>query len=50
VKVRLVAEQFDLAVNVDVTQERYAELGIKPGELVYVSPRKARVFVPEYSI
>jgi sulfate transport system ATP-binding protein len=50
VKVRLIADQFDLVVNVDVTQERYAELGIKPGELVYVSPRKARVFVPEYSI
>ena len=25
-------------------------LGIKPGEVVFVSPRRARVFVPEYSI
>jgi sulfate transport system ATP-binding protein len=50
VKVRLMAEQFSLVVNVDVSQVRYAELGIKPGEVVFVSPRRARVFVPEYSI
>ena len=30
--------------------ERYAELGLKSGDTVYVTARRARVFVPNYSI
>ena len=45
VKVRVHAEEFGLWLNVDVDRERYAELGLKVGETVYVSPKKLRLFV-----
>jgi sulfate transport system ATP-binding protein len=38
----------DLAV--EVSQERLAELALKNGDQVYVSPRRARVFWSDYSI
>src|SRR5215207_5490218 len=50
VKVRLLAEQFGLLVNVDVVQERYATLGLRSGEIVYIAPKKARMFADEYVI
>src|SRR5438270_7032 len=50
VKVRLVAEEFGIAVNVDLTPARYAELDLRIGEHVYVFPQRFRVFVPDYSI
>jgi hypothetical protein len=34
----------------EVTEERFAELRLNPGDTVFVSARKARVFVPKYSI
>ncbi len=37
-------------LNVEVSPERYGELALKEGDTVYVSPRKVRVFVPEYMI
>jgi sulfate/thiosulfate transport system ATP-binding protein len=37
-------------IQVDLPFERLLELQLKPGEQVYVAPRKVRVFVPEYSI
>ncbi|HVR18619.1 MAG TPA: sulfate/molybdate ABC transporter ATP-binding protein [Polyangiaceae bacterium] len=37
-------------INAEVTAERYAELDLKAGDTVYVSARRARVFVPSYSI
>ena len=52
-KVRVFSEQFGLALNVDINLERYSELQLKPGDLVYVSARRVRVFMPnapEYSI
>jgi len=30
--------------------ERLESLALRPGDRVYLSPRKARVFVPEYVI
>jgi sulfate transport system ATP-binding protein len=52
VKVRLHAEAFNLVVNVDVSPDQYAEQGFRPGELVYVAPKKVRVFLPadDYTI
>jgi sulfate transport system ATP-binding protein len=50
VKVRLIAKPFGLMVSVDVAPERYAALGIKPGELVYIAPKRARMFAEDYVI
>jgi sulfate/thiosulfate transport system ATP-binding protein len=49
-RVQLLATDFDLGLNVEISPERYVELGLKTGDTVYVSPRKIRVFVPEYVI
>jgi sulfate transport system ATP-binding protein len=37
-------------IQVDLPLERYAELQLISGETVYVSPRRVRVFVPEFVI
>lgn len=37
-------------IQVDLTPHRYAELDLQPGEQVFVTPRKVRVFVDDYSI
>ena len=50
VKVRLHAEEFAVWLNVDLGWERYNELQLRPGESVYVSPRRMRVFVQDYQI
>jgi sulfate/thiosulfate transport system ATP-binding protein len=50
VKVRLHASEFALWLNVDLTWDRYAELRLKPGDNVFVSPRKLRVFVQDFQI
>lgn len=52
-KVRVFSEQFGLALNVDLNMERYSQLGLSTGDLVYVAARRVRVFMPEaqdYSI
>jgi sulfate transport system ATP-binding protein len=50
-RVRLHAEQLGSAVTVEVHPERLTELALKAGELVYVVPRRARVFAAgEYVI
>ena len=52
-KVRVFSEEFGLALNVDLNLERYAELGLKPEDVVYVAARRVRVFMPpaaDYSI
>ncbi len=30
--------------------DRYAELNLKPGDTVFVLPKKVRVFIPDYVI
>jgi sulfate transport system ATP-binding protein len=50
VKVRVFAEDFGLTINVTVPLERYQELALKPGEVVFIAPKQVRVFVPDYSI
>jgi sulfate transport system ATP-binding protein len=37
-------------LNVEVSPQRCGELALKTGDTVYVSPRKVRVFVPDYVI
>jgi sulfate transport system ATP-binding protein len=50
-KVRVVSDEFGLAINVDLPLERYSELQLKLGEIVYVVPRKVRFFpTPDYAI
>jgi sulfate transport system ATP-binding protein len=49
-RVSLRSLEFGIDLHVDVTPERRDELGLKCGDTVYVSPRRVRVFVPEYVI
>jgi sulfate transport system ATP-binding protein len=37
-------------IQVELPFERYVELGLQVGETVHVSPRKVRIFAPEYVI
>ena len=50
VKVRLDAEDFGVTLTADLTRERLAELALQAGEVVFVAPRRVRVFVQDYSI
>jgi sulfate/thiosulfate transport system ATP-binding protein len=50
VKVRLMAEEFGLAINVDLTRPRAQELALHAGEHVYVFPQRVRIFTPDYTI
>jgi len=50
VKVRLLAEDFGLMINVDVTPDRYKLLGLKANETVYVTPKNAKIFEGDYAI
>jgi sulfate/thiosulfate transport system ATP-binding protein len=50
VKVELSARDFGLMLNVVLSQERHAELGLRAGDAVFVFPKRARVFVQDYTI
>jgi sulfate transport system ATP-binding protein len=50
VKVRLLAEDFGLMLNVDITPDRYRALALKPDETVYVTPKSAKFFEGDYAI
>ena len=50
VKVRLLAEDFGLMINVDLTLDRYQSLQLKAEEKVYVTPKSAKIFEPDYTI
>jgi sulfate transport system ATP-binding protein len=49
-RVQLEALETGEVVQVEVGPERRAELDLRPGETVYVAPKRVRVFVPDYSI
>jgi sulfate transport system ATP-binding protein len=38
------------ALSVEISPERHSELGLKAGDTVYLSPRRARVFVPDGAV
>ena len=50
VKVELSSSEFGALVNVVLSQERLAQLELRPGDAVYVFPKRVRVFVQDYSI
>ena len=50
VKVRLVADDFGFAVNVNLDRDRYEDLRVRAGETVFVAPRDVKVFVHDYQI
>jgi sulfate/thiosulfate transport system ATP-binding protein len=50
VRVQLHMPHEDNALNVELSPERCTELDLKSGDRVSVAPRRARVFVPDYSI
>ena len=50
VKVRLVVDQFGLMISVDMSPERYSLLRLKIGEMVFISPKRARMFADDYVI
>jgi sulfate/thiosulfate transport system ATP-binding protein len=50
VKVRVYSETFGVVLNVDLSWDRFHELGIAEGDQVFVSPRQMRVFVQDYAI
>ena len=49
-KIALAADGFERGLNVELSKQRCDELALKTGDRVFVSPRKARVFIPEYVI
>lgn len=49
-KVELRASDTAQLINAELTEERFAELGLKSGDRVFVTARRARVFVPNYAI
>jgi sulfate transport system ATP-binding protein len=50
VKVRLLAEDFGLMITVDLTPERFKTLALKPDDAVFVTPKAAKFFGPDYAI
>jgi sulfate transport system ATP-binding protein len=50
VKVRVYSEAFGVLLNVDLSWDRFNELGLSAGDVVYVAPRQMRVFVQDYVI
>jgi sulfate transport system ATP-binding protein len=50
VKIELRAVEDDQLINAELTTERYGELALKSGEVVFVSPSRVRTFGTDYSI
>jgi len=48
-KVELRAVEFEQLILAEITVERFAELGLKTGDTVFVSARRAHVFKPQAS-
>jgi sulfate transport system ATP-binding protein len=49
-KVFVVSREFGIGMHVEMSPDRFADLDLELGDIVYVSPRRVRVFVPEYVI
>ena len=45
-----IASEVGRDIQVDLPLDRFEQLGLRPGETVYVSAKRARVFTPEYVI
>ena len=46
-RVRLHSTEFGVALNVDLSPDRYQELKPRPGDELFATPNRVRVFVPE---
>ncbi|HVU89527.1 MAG TPA: sulfate/molybdate ABC transporter ATP-binding protein [Pirellulales bacterium] len=46
-KVFVHSEELGVGLHVELSAERYADLNVKAGDSLYVSPRRVRVFVPD---
>lgn len=46
-RVRLVSDAFGAALNVDLSPGRYHELALRPGDQVFATPKRVRVFLPD---
>ncbi|MBS0205322.1 MAG: sulfate/molybdate ABC transporter ATP-binding protein [Planctomycetes bacterium] len=46
-RVRLLSDVFGAALNVDLSPGRYHELALRPGDQVFATPKRVRVFLPE---
>jgi len=46
-RVRVASEAFGVTMNVDLQPEIYSTLGLKPGDELFATPRRVRVFVNE---
>jgi sulfate/thiosulfate transport system ATP-binding protein len=49
-RVRITVPSIESEMSVELPRERSAELKLKKGDSVFVSPRKVRIFEPEYTI
>ena len=49
-RVQVRDEENDAVIHIDVSLARFAELDLRAGDLVHVSPRRIRVFEPDYVI
>lgn len=49
-RVELRARDSEQVITAEIPAERFAELDLKAGDTVHVSPRRVRVFMPQYSI
>ena len=49
-KIELRTLHSDQLISAELTAEQFAELHLESGDTVHVSPRRVRVFVPEYTI
>jgi sulfate transport system ATP-binding protein len=51
VRVQVRVDGIENPVSIEITPQRYGELRLKHGDVVYISPQRVRVFVPDdYSI
>lgn len=50
IKIEMRDMETEQAISAELTPEKYDELKLKSGDLVQVAPRRARVFVPDYTI
>jgi sulfate/thiosulfate transport system ATP-binding protein len=50
VKVHVAAEGLGTDIQVDVAPDKFAQLRLQIGADVFVSPRRVRVFLPDYAI
>lgn len=50
VKIEVFSGDFGMPVLVEVPRERFEALALQAGEVVFVSPRRVRVFSPEFEI